>query len=404
MRPTRIIHAIIPTTGSHPLAAEIGRAGEARFQTAKDTIHFSGESSETTKSPKRFWATVNKAALGGKQASAWRKFWGLFTYPYQVIVKGFAWMLGHRDGFKALHPLHCQNRKELLVGIGGLQQEIRQSARKQHIEKLLPDLFLGGSLEGGIANKIPRSRLIKLHGTFNGLKSLIDTRSQKNWEGTQKALEHYLAADGKNNGVSCAEVSYAHAQRLAKGSPELTAELALKKRKKLPACEVTLGEDLQSIIKNDFATTHPEHFVDSLEKKLLIQKGQSRLIQDFNLAHAPQELQSLSELKERLHKAGSGAQALLFEAKNQGAGETGHATLAVNINGNLFHIDNTNQQSAVVRSLESWAQGAAPDRVWFARLQQNIHEAIAVGSNQNPVKASEAKFPDATFTRFNPIA
>jgi hypothetical protein len=295
---------------------------------------------------KSFWATVNRAALGGKYAGGWRKALGVLTYPYHLLKHTVLWLLGQREGFKALHPLARESRDHILARIEAVNQRIH-----------VPSLRFNFSREYMDKAGLHKNHLLKMYDSQLGAHALL---TAKDWNATADALEQFLSANGKNNGVSCANISFTHSQKLVSGAPI--------KCRKIPKALVSFNQ-----ASNQMFLSCPElEAADALNDQALLARGEKKLLESFNIQGQIEEISDIATLEKVLLKPGS--QAFLFDLK----GETnGHMTLVVNIKGRLYHIDNLSSKSAHVSDLKSWLAHKQPDRLWYGLSKDEVHPAIA---------------------------
>lgn len=310
-----------------------------------DTAHFARP--ETISDRKKvFWATVNRAALGGKHASGWRKAWGVLTYPYQFVKHAILWLLGKKEGFKTLHPLAKESRSQIMDRIEALNRDIKAPTLRFNFSKA--EIEKAG---------VHKNHLLKTYDSLLGLKNLL---AAKNWHSTAQGLEQFLSANGKNNSQSCANISFAHSQKLSNGAPI--------KRRKIPEALVSFDKPLNKM----FITSPALESCVGVEREKLMTQAEKRLLDNFRIQGKVREAQGTETVEKVLSKPGS--QALLFDL----VGETsGHVTLAVNIKGQIYHIDNLNEKSAHVSDLKKWHASKKPDRLWYALSKDEIHSAIA---------------------------
>jgi len=176
---------------------------------------------------------------------------------------------------------------------------------------------------------------------------------QKGWMEVSKGLEDFLSITGVNVKNSCGPVSYTHAQRLGNGRL---------------ACAVQHNEPFLAFnTDNQMMIESAEYKTKTLaEQKALATHMHHEFLQYYDINSAGMKhTRSLSELEQDLRQAGNGAQALLFDVKDFIPGKPlGHVTLAVNIQGHIFHIDNYIQHSAIVKPLRAFIQ---PYQTYYLR-------------------------------------
>jgi hypothetical protein len=310
-----------------------------------DWVQFAGLH-KVSERKKCFWATVNRAAFGGKYANGWRKALGVLTYPYHCLKHAFLWLLGQKEGFKTLHPLARESRDQVLARIEALNKRIQD-----------PSLRFNFSREDVEKAGLHKNHLLKMYDAQLGAHALL---TAKDWNDTAEALEHFLSANGKNNGESCANISFTHSQKLVSGAPI--------KCRKIPKALVSFNKD-----SNQMFLRSPElEAANVLNYKALLDRGEKKLLESFKIQGQIQEVSDIAAIEKALLKPGS--QAFLFDLK----GETsGHLTLVVNIKGRLYHIDNLSSKSAHVSDLNSWLTHKQPDRLWYGLSKDEVHPAIA---------------------------
>lgn len=309
---------------------------------------------------KSFWKTVSRSALGGKRAGFWRKLGGLFIYPFALVKKLFLWMMGKTQGFKTLHPLRKESQEQIMGRIEKLNAEIKT-----------PELRFNFSRQDIADANLHKNHLLKAHDSLLGLKQL---QLAKDWDSTASALERFLSANGKNNSESCANISSTHASKLANGAP--------MKRVKLKKAEVSAAaiQDANGAVDTVILPLASKRVRSGDElvkaspeaRRKNIQAAEQNLIEQFGLKTAPRLLERHTDAEAKLLKAGNGAQALLFDL----IGHKGHVSLAVNIKGNIYHIDNLNKKSAHVSRLESWLGSKQIEKLWYAPLKDSVHPGI----------------------------
>jgi hypothetical protein len=310
-----------------------------------DLVQFAGLHKVSDRK-KCFWTTVNRAAFGGKHAGGWRKALGVLTYPYHCLKHAVLWLLGQREGFKTLHPLASESRDQVLARIEALNQWIQ-----------VPGLRFNFSREDVEKAGLHKNYLLKIYDSQLGANALL---TAKDWKSTAKALEQFLSANGKNNGESCANISFTHSQKLVSGVP--------MKCRKIPEALVRLDKD-----SNQMFLSFPElEAANVLNYKALLDRGEKKLLESFKIQGQIQEVSDITTIEKVLVKPGS--QAFLFDLKDNG---NGHMTLVVNIRGHLYHIDNLSSKSAHVSDLKTWLAHKQPDRLWYGLSKDEVHPAIA---------------------------
>lgn len=309
---------------------------------------------------KSFWKTVNRSAWGGKRAGFWRKLGGLFIYPFALVKNLFLWMIGKTQGFKTLHPLRNESQDQIMGRIEKLNAEIKT-----------PELRFNFSRQDIAEANLHKNHLLKAYDSLLGLKQL---QLAKDWDSTASALERFLSANGKNNSESCANISATHALKLANGAPMKRVKL---KKAEVSAAAIQRADGavdtvilppprLRSNFDDELASASPE------ARRNSIQAAEKNLIERFGLKTAPRLLEQPMDVEVKLLKAGNGAQALLFDL----IGHKGHVSLAVNIKGNIYHIDNLNEKSAQVSRFGNWLESKQIEKLWYAPLIESVHPGI----------------------------
>lgn len=311
---------------------------------------------------KSFWKTVNRDAFGGKRAGFWRKLSGVVVYPYSLAKMAIRWLTGNTQGFKTLHPLRRESQAQMMERIERLNAEIKT-----------PDFRFPFAQQEVAAAGLHKNYLLKAHDSLQGV---IQLQSAKDWEATALGLERFLSSNGKNNGHSCGNVSMTHAAKLAYGSP-------MKRHKLKDAGIVPIGKGSEAPHSVDTVILLPKEYrgwsyddfgkLPSEKRVKLIQAAEDSLVKRFGLQSAPKLLTDQYSVDQKLLNAGNGAQAMLFDLM----GDKGHVTLAVNIKGRVYHIDNRNYQSAQVRQVKDWLDGKAIEKLWYAPLKERVHPGIA---------------------------
>jgi hypothetical protein len=229
------------------------------------------------------------------------------------------------------------------------EKTIQKTQREQLLESLE---FWKQKLPKELQVNLPVDVLddAQLEDECKALSGLYGLRHGKNWKQTRSALEDFLAMTGPNvTNQSCGSISITHALRLGTGM------LASASRHKDSNIALNARGDKPIIETRAYLAARPEERVqmeDALHRKLLeqfdIDKGGIKAAKDIRT------------VEKRLLNAGNGSQALIFERKRFNDGDDiGHVTLAVNIRGQIFHIDNTPFRSAVVsplRAMSFWLQ------------------------------------------------
>ncbi len=317
-------------------------------KSALDSLHFASAERLPTEVKKDFWRTISHSAFGGKRAGWLRKAWGFCQYPLVLAYKGVQWLLGKRSGFKDWHPLYRKSRQTVFAAIQKLNTQVPPDLRYP---------FTWSELEQA---GIHKNHLLKTHQSLQGL---ADLQVSKNWFETAVGLEKYLSANGKNNGQSCANISFTHAQKLATGAP--------MKRKHLAEAQVTLDPAGEKLILDLPGYKQAQ----GIEREKLAVQGEKKLLAQFGVRDQVRAVESMDEIEAVLSKAKNGTQLMIFDQ----LGDNGHVTLAVKLKGQIYHIDNWAEKSALVSPLSAWAQHKKPERLWYGVLKTQAHPVLAQG-------------------------
>lgn len=328
---------------------------------ARDSVSFGARNAEASFAlpEKSFWKTVNHVAFGGKRVGFARQLGGVFIYPFALLKTAFHQIMGQTEGFKTLYPLRHENRSQIMARIETLNSEIKA-----------PELRFPFSKEEVEAANLHKNHLLKIHDSLVGLKQL---QVAQDWASTAAGLERFLSANGKNNSESCAHISSTHAIKLASGAPIKRLKL---KEAQVSAVSSTPAGELDTVILPSvgygkrFETEWADLSVAEIQKK--IQAAEKHLVRQFGIAASPKLLTHPGMVEVNLLKAGNGAQALLFDV----VGRQGHVTLAVNIKGRIYHIDNLDYKSAEVSSMWDWLCTKRIKKLWYAPLTERVHPGI----------------------------
>ncbi|WP_373532393.1 hypothetical protein [Vampirovibrio sp.] len=297
-------------------------------------------------SQKSFWATVNRAAFGEKGSGWLRKAVGVIIYPYHLLKYAVLWIRGKKEGFKALHPLAKESQAQIMARIESLNRRITS-----------PDLRFNFSGQEVQKAGLSKNQLLKLYDSLVGAEGLI---SAKTWKTTAEGLEKFLAANGKNNGHSCANISFTHSQKLANGAPVHC--------RKIPEALVRFHDDFNLMFLHS-----PElEAANALDYEALLAKGGKKLLDSFKIRDQIHAVQGTEAIEKALAQPGS--QAFLFDLVGK---DKGHVTLAVNLKGRIYHIDNFSHKSAGVSDLKTWFEQKNPDQLWYGLCKEPVHPAFA---------------------------
>jgi hypothetical protein len=171
---------------------------------------------------------------------------------------------------------------------------------------------------------------------------LYGLRQAKTWKQVRDALAMYLDMTGPNvSHASCGPISLTHAMRLGTGLP-----MSAMRHK-----ECKIGYKDKKIILET-----PAYLKASPQEQLAMAGAQhEKLLKAYDINQdGIQFTPDIRVIEKKLLQAGNGAQALIFNTKIFDNGDNvGHVTLAVNIRGQIFHIDNNAIASAVVTPLRT---------------------------------------------------
>ncbi len=180
---------------------------------------------------------------------------------------------------------------------------------------------------------------------YSGLNEM---RNANDWQSKKTALEKILWSTGPNYQGSCAFISGTHGDRLVTG-------------KRL--CRVEFNDEYG--IASDFTGilwANKEFWNSSLFGRIgWGEELHKKFVKSFKiepqLIHGEEKAilhtYDWKEIKDKLLKKGNGKIVMLFNRR--GKGEL-HSTLLVNIRGDIFHIDNAMEQSAIVQPFETFVK------------------------------------------------